>query len=224
MTSNASLLMYFIDASLTVKIVMLLLLSASLLSWTIIIARTIDFKRARKAFIDFDALFWSGAELPQLYEKLKTESQQGLSVVFLSGFTEYMKQQAMPHHTPEYSLAAVERAMRVASVKEMEQMERHVPLLASIGSVSPYVGLFGTVWGIMASFHALGNVQHATIAMVAPGISEALVATAMGLFAAIPAVLAYNRLSSQIAMFEQGMVNFQDEFTNLVSRQLQTKS
>ena len=216
---HASLFTYFSHAGLVVKTVMLLLLILSIFSWTIIIQRLLLFRKMHEHFSRFEALFSSANELTPLYQKTLESKPLGVASIFRAGFAEFVEINKVVGRNKQDVINGVERAMRVAGSKEQEHIETHLSALAVIASASPFIGLFGTVWGIMTSFQALGSVQHATIAMVAPGISEALIATAMGLFSAIPAVIAYNRLSSVSAKFEQRMFNFQDEFTNLVARQ-----
>ena len=214
--TQPSLWLYFADASTVVKAVMLLLLGASITSWTFIFQRGFILKKARDAVLQFDEAFWSGQDLATLYQTYQRDGaeKQGLARIFKAGFGEYRRAKGSA-----YEMEAVQRAMRVATTKEMDSLEKHLSFLASVGSTSPYVGLFGTVWGIMTAFHALGNVQQATIAMVAPGISEALIATAMGLFAAIPAVLAYNRYTHVVERLYNQYETFQEEFSNILSHQ-----
>lgn len=199
---------------------MLLLLVASIISWTIILQKGFFLKSMRIAIKKFEERFWTGADLTALYTHLSDKAKQtlGLENIFRSGFKEYarLKQQGI---VAEVVITSAERAMRVAQNKEIDKLEEHLPFLATIGSISPYIGLFGTVWGIMTSFQALGAVQQASIAMVAPGISEALIATAMGLFAAIPAVIAYNRYTNSVNRIVSNFDVFQDELTNILSRQ-----
>lgn len=224
MVVDQSLWMYFTDAGAVVKAVMLILLAASIISWTFILQRFSYFKRSTRAIKQFEDQFWSGADLNKLYSEIdkKNEEHLGLSHIFHAGFKEFLRLRQQAGISRDAIIEGVQRAMRIASARENEKLELHLPFLASVGSVSPYIGLFGTVWGIMTSFHALGSVQQATIAMVAPGISEALIATAMGLFAAIPAVLAYNRYSSQVERLQNNFETFQDEFSNILQRQSQS--
>lgn len=217
MPNDPSLWMYFTDASLIVKTVMLLLLAASILSWTIIIQRGLLLYKMRTLFNEFEDQFNNGGDLGKLYATLHNIPNEGVENIFTAGFKEFIRLQK-EHQTKEEKREAIERAMRIALYRESEKLESHLPLLATIGSTSPYVGLFGTVWGIMASFHALGTAGQATIAMVAPGISEALIATAMGLFAAIPAVIAYNRYTSSAARLLQNYETFQDEFIGILEK------
>ncbi len=229
MTSDQSFLGLFLNASLLVKMVMLLLLAISVASWTLIFQRWKLFGSALKTVDGFEDTFWSGIELTKLYQKFSVDKRNqhevsGSQSIFLAGFKEFVRLRKQTGIQPAAVMEGTQRAMRVAMAREVERLEMHLPFLATIGSVSPYIGLFGTVWGIMNSFRALGSVQQATLSMVAPGISEALIATAMGLFAAIPAVVAYNRYSNRL----QGLVNryetFFEEFTSILHRQAYTLS
>ena len=215
-----NLLTYFFDASLVVKAVMLILILASLMSWSIIFQRGEAVKHARKVIIAFEDRFWSGIELNQLYQQLKIHQDKldGVSTVFMAAYKEFLRPQSQDN--PEQLLERIQRAMRISAMRNIAKLENHLSLLATIGSTSPYIGLFGTVWGIMTSLHALGTADQASIAMVAPGISEALVATALGLFAAIPAVIAYNRYTHAIERLETQYETFQEELTNILHRQL----
>ena len=221
MTTDMSLTSLLMNASVLVKMVMLLLLAASIVSWTFIFQRWHLFNGAKQHVDEFENTFWSGIEMNKLYQKFsETRSEVGgSSEIFLAGFKEFVRLRKQSPIQPAAVMEGAQRAMRVAMNREIERLETHLPFLATVGSVSPYIGLFGTVWGIMNSFRALGMVQQATLSMVAPGISEALVATAMGLFAAIPAVIAYNRYSNSL----QGLVNryemFLEEFTSILHRQ-----
>jgi len=220
-----SVLHLFLQASWIVKAVMLLLVLASVASWAIIFQQVGELARARRAADGFEERFWSGINLTELYAALTRESEhrRGLAAVFEAGFREFSRlKRQQPDAVQDVSLllTGAERAMRVAASREMERVEGNVSLLASIGSVSPYVGLFGTVWGIMNAFTGLANVQNATLQAVAPGIAEALVATAAGLFAAIPAVLAYNRFTEQADRLALRYDAFREEFIALLQRQV----
>ncbi len=215
---NGSYISYFTQASGAVQAVMLLLIAASFASWTIIFHRRRYLQKIKLLAEHFEQQFWSGEDSRQLYQQLKNSDQYGVANIFMQGFEEF-QHLSKTSNCNDATLDGVQRAMRVATRREVEQLEKHLPLLASVGSTAPYVGLFGTVWGIMSAFHALGNVQQATIAMVAPGISEALVATAMGLFAAIPAVLAYNHYNTIVDRLTQQFISFQEEFVILLQRQ-----
>ena len=221
MGAELSLLDLVLNASLVVQLVLLALVLASVLSWAAIFDRSRVLKRARQAADGFEQKFWSGGDLSALYRELGQDDKSltGLAAIFRNGFKEYVR---LRKTSPEDTMAVImgaERSMRVALSREMDRLDNNLPFLATVGSVSPYVGLFGTVWGIMHAFHALGNVQQATLALVAPGISEALVATAIGLFAAIPAVVAYNRYSNQVERLNNRYEEFMEEFSTLLQRQ-----
>lgn len=209
------------DASIVVQLVMLLLVLASLMSWTLIFVKGLTFKRAREAAEQFERRFWSGAELGELYKRVTARRGKvtGMEAIFESGFREYVHLHKQSGSDPMSILEGSQRAMRVALNREIEELEMHLSFLATVGSTSPYVGLFGTVWGIMNSFHSIGQMQHATISTVAPGISEALIATAMGLFAAIPAVIGYNRFSNDLERLVARYDIFVEEFSTILQRQ-----
>jgi len=210
----------FLNASLVVQLVMIMLLLASLISWTMIFKKRAVMKTAVRAANEFEDRFWSGADLSSLYQQLTDRRQNltGMSAIFESGFKEFSRLSQQARLDSMDLVEGSQRAMRVTLNREVDHLEIHLPFLATVGSTSPYIGLFGTVWGIMNSFHALGNVNHATISMVAPGISEALVATAMGLFAAIPAVIAYNRYSSDVERLINRYETFLEEFSTILQR------
>jgi len=210
-----------LSASLLVQAVMLLLLLMSIYSWTLILRKRKALRRARQEADSFEGHFWKGRDLNQLYNRVTAHdySPSGLENIFIAGYTEFARLRKQGKVPPMDMITATQRAMRVVLQREVEVLEYQLPVLATTGSVSPYIGLFGTVWGIMNSFHALGNVQQATLSMVAPGISEALVATAMGLFAAIPAVMAYNNYVTEIDRIAGRYDLFSDEFTNILQRQ-----
>jgi biopolymer transport protein TolQ len=224
-TFDWTFLSYFMNAGFMVKLVMLLLVGASILSWTYILQRGFYIKNLQKTTQAFENQFWSGGDLSKMYtDTLYRKSEAtGLEAVFRAGFKEFLRLRKQGI-APEILIESSKRAMRVAQMHEQDKLEAHLPLLATVGSTSPYVGLFGTVWGIMISFKALASVQQATISMVAPGIAEALIATAMGLFAAIPAVVAYNRYATEIGRILNRFDAFQDEFTNILFRQAQSNS
>jgi biopolymer transport protein TolQ len=219
MGTELSLWSLIIHASWIVKLVMLLLLAASVWSWTLIFQKTKLLKSTHALSASFYKNFWSGPDLHTLFNSLKNQHEDGMSAIFYAGFTHFLKWQDTKTTTSQI-VENVERAMRVAFMRESDRLEAQLPFMATIGSVSPYVGLFGTVWGIMSAFVALGGVQQATLSMVAPGIAEALIATAMGLFVAIPAVIAYNRFLASIEQLLNDCENFQDEFINILERQL----
>lgn len=218
-----------INASLTVQIVMAILLLASMVSWFMIVQRFFYFRAAKKAMLQFEHQFWSGMDLSELYRKgnIKTEAGEpiiGIESIFRAGFKEFSRLRKQVGGESDVLMEGAQRAMRVALSREEEQMDLHLPFLATVGSTSPYIGLFGTVWGIMNSFQGLAVMHQATLAAVAPGISEALVATAMGLFAAIPAVIAYNRYSSSVENLANKYDTFSDEFYSILHRQTHTSS
>ena len=220
MEAEMSLFSLVTRASFLVQIVMFILLSASVLSWVIITLKFKILKLAKEEAIRFEDQFWSGINLSDLYQqvKRKTDKSRGVAKIFESGFAEYIRTHKSKTNT-EMMLASVQRSMKVAVAREEDYLDSHLSLLATIGSISPYIGLFGTVWGIMRSFIALGAVEHASLAMVAPGIAEALIATAMGLFAAIPAVIAYNRYAEQVDRLSSTYENFAEEFATILQRQ-----
>ncbi len=222
MSGDQSLWVYFADAGIVVKSVMLLLLAASIASWTVIFQRGFFLKHAQLAITKFEDMFWSGAEMSKMYSdsNARRKEPEGLEHIFIAGFKEFTRLRKQPGVQADSVMDAVQRAMRIAYFREVERLERHLSFLATVGSISPYVGLFGTVWGIMTSFHALSQgTQQATIAMVAPGISEALVATAMGLFAAIPAVIAYNHYANRVEGLLNHYTTFQEELSSILYRQ-----
>ena len=209
------------EASLLVKGVMLTLLLASIATWFLIAQRGRLFAQAQAALKQFENQFWSGTELAQLYRL--EGSAPGVEQIFRAGFKEYTQLNQRGNGEPEAVMQGVQRAMRVAISREEERLDRHLPFLATVGSVSPYIGLFGTVWGIMNSFIGLSQVQQAPLATVAPGIAEALIATAIGLFAAIPAVIAYNRFSTRSENLLGHYYNFADEFSAILHRRLHSQ-
>jgi biopolymer transport protein TolQ len=217
-TQDMSLLYLISSASLPVQLVMALLLVTSLLSWWFIFRKLFVIKYAVKQSNEFEDVFWRGADLNALYQRAGNARYPGGSMerIFEAGFREFTK------HQSDADLSAVmngtRRAMRATYQREMDKLESHLSFLATVGSVSPYIGLFGTVWGIMNSFRGLSNVTQATIAHVAPGIAEALIATAMGLFAAIPAVIAYNRYASDTDQLATRYESFMDELSNVLQR------
>ena len=218
MGTQISLWSLVINSSWVVKGVLLILLLASIWSWTVIFQKLSLIKSLKLSSKQFTEKFWSGTDLVQLFRALKNEGQ-ATGALFYAGFKTFLKWQDAKADMP-LIIENVERAMRVAFVRESDRLEVQLSFLATIGSVSPYIGLFGTVWGIMSAFVALGGVEQATLSMVAPGIAEALIATAMGLFVAIPAVIAYNRFIAAIEAELNEYENFQDEFINILTRQL----
>jgi len=217
-TEDLSILTLVLNASILVQAVMVLLLSLSVASWTIIFRKGSTLRAAQRETERFERDFWAGGDLQTLFEaaqrKMNSAGSQAnaavLERIFAAGMQEFLKAK---------EIDAARRAMKAAYQREMDRLEANLPFLASVGSVSPYIGLFGTVWGIMHAFRGLANVQQATLASVAPGIAEALVATAIGLFAAIPAVVAYNRYSTDIDRLSIHFESFIEEFTNILQRQ-----
>lgn len=224
MEEQLGLLDLVLNASFTVQFVMGLLLLASVMSWYMIVNRIIYFRNVRNEMYLFEERFWSGIDLSQLYREGNEKAQDGQAIlgmesIFRAGFKEFSRLAQQQGVDSEAVIEGSRRAMRVAAMREEERQEKHLPFLASVGSTSPYIGLFGTVWGIMHSFRGLANATQATLATVAPGISEALIATAMGLFAAIPAVLAYNRFASRVDLQSGRYDTFMDEFSSILHRQ-----
>jgi biopolymer transport protein TolQ len=224
MTQELGLLELVLGASVLVQIVMLILVLASITSWFVIIQRTMLMRRTDDELLSFEERFWSGIDLAQLYREgnqavADGQLPTGVESLFRAGFKEFSRLSQQSDIDADAMLEGSRRAMRVALMRETDRIEQHLPFLASVGSTSPYIGLLGTVWGIMHSFRGLANATQATLATVAPGISEALIATAMGLFAAIPAVLAYNKFAAR----SDGLLNryetFVDEFSGILQRQ-----
>ena len=224
MTSNPSIVELILNASILVQIVMLLLLLASIVSWMYIFRKALALRAARRAADNFEQQFWSGGDLNTMYQEVAAigTNAVGLANIFGAGFKEFARLRKQKASDPMDIVEGAQRAMRVTLSREIDQLETHLPYLATVGSTSPYVGLFGTVWGIMNAFRALGNTNQATIAMVAPGIAEALIATAMGLFAAIPAVIAYNRYSYSVERLVNRYDAFVEEFLTILQRQVQS--
>jgi biopolymer transport protein TolQ len=207
-------------ASVLVQLVMAALLLASLLSWYYIFLKTFMFKRSTRQADEFEKEFWSGGDLNELYQRAAGSRAAGtLERIFESGFREFARLRKQPGMDVAVIMDGTRRAMRATYQREMERLESHLSFLASVGSVSPYVGLFGTVWGIMNSFRSLANVAQATLGHVAPGIAEALIATAIGLFAAIPAVIAYNNFAGDLNRLATRFDSFMEEFSNILQRQ-----
>jgi biopolymer transport protein TolQ len=216
-----SILSLILDASFVVQLVMLSLVLVSIASWYFIFQRTVFFKQAKHVQVTFEGRFWSGMDLNQLYKEANTSSAgSGIELVFKAGFKEFNRLRQQASIEAEAVMEGTQRAMRVALSRESERLDLHLPFLATVGSTSPYVGLFGTVWGIMNSFLGLAQQQQATLATVAPGISEALIATAMGLFAAIPAVISYNRFSTRSDALYASYETFADEFSSILHRNI----
>jgi biopolymer transport protein TolQ len=221
-TSDLSLVSLVANASVLVQLVMVLLLLASLMSWWYIFMKMFAIRSATKQADAFEREFWSGADLNTLFQRSSSGKHDpgALERIFEAGFREFLKHRRQAGLDVTAVMEGTRRAMRATYQREMDGLEASLPFLASVGSVSPYVGLFGTVWGIMNAFRGLANVGQATLAHVAPGIAEALVATAMGLFAAIPAVVAYNRYTREIDSLSTRFETFMEEFSNILQRQL----
>ncbi len=221
MNSQMGIWELVLEASLLVQGVMVLLAVASIASWMVIFRKRQVINRAEKRAREFEEKFWSGADLSNLYDKVAGNSagHEGIESIFEAGFREFSRLREEKHLHPDTLTSGAQRAMRVTLTREMERLDNNLSFLATVGSVSPYVGLFGTVWGIMNSFRGLAGAHQATIAMVAPGIAEALIATAMGLFAAIPAVIAFNKFSTQVERLELRYDNFKEEFATILHRQ-----
>jgi biopolymer transport protein TolQ len=221
--TDLSIIALVMKASLIVKVVMGLLVLASMYSWTIILFKRAILKRARKDLLAFEKRFWSGADLGELYKRISSQSQRerltGMEAIFEAGFREFIHLRKQGGLDAMSIVEGAQRAMRVSLNREYENLESHLSFLATVGSTSPYVGLFGTVWGIMNSFQHLGTSATASIGDVAPGIAEALVATAFGLFAAIPAVIAYNRFANDLERVMARYDNFVEEFSTVLQRQ-----
>lgn len=220
MTANPSFFDFIFNASFIVKCVILILFFASITSWAIIIERVRYYKNQWAQVKQFENRFWSGIAMNDLYHEVTREADEnaGLPSVFASGFQEYSKLKEMGNRQSDEIMDATQRAMQIAEGDIADKLEQPLTLLSIIGSMSPYIGLFGTVWGIMTAFQALGTMQQASIAAVAPGISEALITTALGLFAAIPAAIAYNRFTQQVNRLQNKIEMFSVELTNILQR------
>ena len=225
MTPELSILQLMLGASPVVQAVMALLILASIVSWAFIFSKYREINRAEDTTDEFEERFWSGIDLADLYRQLAREDYEteGLENIFMAGFKEFARLRQEPNIGPDAVMEGAQRVMRVSLNRELELLDERLPFLATVGSTSPYIGLFGTVWGIMNAFRSLGAAKQATLAMVAPGISEALVATAMGLFAAIPAVMAYNRYATEIGRLASRYEAFADEFLSLLHRKAHAK-
>ena len=218
--NDMSLLTLISGASLPVQLVMVILLITSLFSWWYIFIKVATIKRAETESEEFENKFWSGGDLNKLYEGVTAgrRKPQGMASIFEAGFKEFIRHKQQGKMEVSDVMEGSRRAMRAAYNRELDDLDAHLPFLASVGSVSPYIGLFGTVWGIMNSFRGLSSVAQATLSQVAPGIAEALIATAIGLFAAIPAVIAYNRFASSVDRLSVRYESFMEEFTNILQR------
>ena len=218
--NDMSLFTLIAGASLPVQLVMVILLITSIFSWWYIFIKVATIKRAETESEDFENKFWSGGDLNKLYESVTAgrRKPQGMASIFEAGFKEFIRHKQQGKMEISDVMEGSRRAMRAAYNRELDDLDAHLPFLASVGSVSPYIGLFGTVWGIMNSFRGLSSVAQATLSQVAPGIAEALIATAIGLFAAIPAVIAYNRFASNVDRLSVRYESFMEEFTNILQR------
>jgi len=229
MDNQLSIIVLVTEAGIVVQCVMGLLVLLSLLSWGVIVQRLVFFSTRASQFRNFEDAFWSGEDLTKLYNRGSEavndgKSLNGVEAIFRAGFREFTRLRRQVGAEPSAVMQGCGRSMRVALNREQERLEQHLSFLATVGSISPYIGLFGTVWGIMNSFRGLANVQQATLAVVAPGISEALIATAIGLFAAIPAVMFFNRFSSDADKLHSHYENFSEEFTEILHRQAHQSS
>ncbi|KUJ72941.1 protein TolQ [Thiomicrospira sp. WB1] len=218
---NESLMQLVLSASAVVQAVMILLLIMSVMAWTVTIAKSVQIRRAKQAAQAFDQKFWQSSELTSLYHEVSQQPQpiHGNQAIFDAGFSEFVRLKKQGVDAASDLIAGTQRAMKVAFTRQVGRLENHVALLATVGSSAPYIGLFGTVWGVMHAFTSLGDVKNATLAAVAPGISEALIATAIGLFAAIPAVIAYNRLTVKLEQVTIEYENFAEGFLSIIQRQ-----
>ncbi len=225
MSNDLSIFHLITNASFVVQFVMFILLLASVVSWTFIFSKYKELKQAFEVTEEFEQAFWSGQELTVLYQKISASEfdPEGIEKIFLLGYKEFSRMSKTENIEPEVLVESAERVMRIELTRELERLDETLPFLATVGSTSPYVGLFGTVWGIMNSFRALSDLKQATLANVAPGIAEALIATAIGLFAAIPAVVAYNRFSTKLDRLTGRYELFVDEFVVLLRRQAHSK-
>lgn len=222
-THDVSLWSLFMQAGFIVKLVMLGLLGASVWTWAIVIDKTISYGKARRQFNQFEQVFWSGQSLEELYRSLADRNNSGLAAIFVAAMREWKKSFERGARSPIGLQMRIDRAMDVAMAREAESFEARLGSLATIGSAGPFIGLFGTVVGIMTSFQAIAGSKSTNLAVVAPGIAEALLATAIGLVAAIPAVIAYNRFSSDAGKLSSRMEGFADEFSGILSRQIDEK-
>jgi len=220
---DISLMTLFFEAHIVVKIVILGLLLASVWTWAIIIDKTILFSRIRRQMDRFEKLFWSGQSLEELYRSLTGRTPTAMASVFVAAMREWKRSFESGARSPMGLQMRIDKVLEVTIAREVERLERRLLFLATVGSSAPFIGLFGTVWGIMTSFQAIANSKNTALAVVAPGIAEALLATALGLLAAIPAVVAYNKLSNDAGKIAQRLEGFADEFSAILSRQVDEK-
>jgi biopolymer transport protein TolQ len=225
MNTDLSIFHLIKDASFVVQFVMLILVVASVASWTFIFSKRKELSRAIQITDEFEGEFWSGTALTELYKKLSAKDfePEGIEKIFLAGYKEFSRMRQTGMVEPMVQVESAQRAMRIELSRELDRLDEHLAFLATVGSISPYIGLFGTVWGIMNSFMSLSTAKQATLSQVAPGIAEALIATAIGLFAAIPAVVAYNRFSTRLDSLTGRYELFVEEFVVLLQRQAHTK-
>jgi biopolymer transport protein TolQ len=224
MNNELSVLTLVLEASLVVQAVLVLLLILSIASWAVILEKRRVLKSAIGGANEFEESFWSGGDLSTLYREVSSEeSPQGMAGIFESGFREFGRLRQEGGLPPDQVVEGARRSMNVSQLREMDRLDRNLAFLATVSSTSPYIGLFGTVWGIMSAFYSLGNLQTATIAVVAPHISEALIATAMGLFAAIPAGIFYNRYADQVGRLEVRYGTFMEELAAIFQRNANRK-
>ena len=217
---DISLLGLFLNAHLVVKLVMLGLMGASVWCWAIIVDKTLLYRRTKRALNAFEEVFWSGRSLEELYQTLGERQNTGFAALFVAAMREWKRSFEGSGRSVASLAQRIDKVLDVTIQREVERLDSKLLVLASIGSAGPYIGLFGTVWGIMASFTAIAASKNTSLAVVAPGIAEALFATAMGLFAAIPAVLAYNKLQSEVSKIQSRLESFADEFSAILSRQI----
>lgn len=222
MQEKLSIWSLVVDASFIVQLIMLTLMITSFVSWIMIFQRRSVIRAAQRSMRTFEERFWSGADLGQLYREVSQQPNDncGAENIFRAGLKEFTRLTQQGKADPDVVMNGIQRRMRVAMSREEEKLAKHLPFLATVGSTSPYMGLFGTVWGIMNTFRSLATVPHATISVVAPGIAEALITTAIGLFAAIPAVIAYNRYAAQSETLLSNYETFADEFSSILYRRL----
>ncbi len=221
LSNDMAILSLIAHASIIVKIVLAILVLASMMSWWYIFVKMFAVRRAKKQAEEFEREFWGGSDIVGLYQRASGGQYDpaGMERIFESGFKEYLKLKSRSGSDIGALMDGTRRAMKATFQRELDYLEAHLSFLATVGSVSPYIGLFGTVWGIMNSFRSLSNMAQATLAQVAPGMAEALIATAIGLFAAIPAVIAYNRYTAEIDRLANRYESFMEEFTNILQRQ-----
>jgi biopolymer transport protein TolQ len=223
-TGDVSFLALFLQAGLVVKLVIIGLLLASIWCWAIIVEKFTQFSRVRRSMDKFEKLFWSGQSLEELYQSLSTKSSQAMAALFVAAMREWKRSYESGVRGPGGIQLRIDKVMDVTINREMQRLERRLLFLATVGATAPFIGLFGTVWGIMTSFQAIAASKSTNLAVVAPGIAEALFATALGLLAAIPAVIFYNKFTNELSRHETRLVGFADEFSAILSRQLDERN